>query len=133
MHLKAIKQILIEAGIGQEPGEEGGLPEVHLYQSPEPTAKPTILILDEFNGVQVNEDLPGYYRTSPQVVVAATRFQAGHDLAQKIFRELKVSSLKVEGLTIKELRPKHMPVNYRKSEGKVVEFSTNFFYVFVNE
>lgn len=132
MHLNAIKDLIVELGIGRNPTDAGDLPPVFIHQSPPLEGSiPTILIMDQFGGVPVNSELPDYYRTSPQIAITSNRLQTGQALADRIFKELKAFGLKKGDLMIKELRPKHMPMSYRKNEGKAYEFSINYFFVFV--
>lgn len=134
MHLEFIEKRLIELGICDDFNGSRGLAKAYLYQIPamEHSEDAVVGIMPDMTPVQVDEELPGYYKTEVQVIVASKQIQQGNELANEISKGLTFANLSDENVLIKKCQPKHLPAMYRKNASSAYEFSTNFKVVFVN-
>jgi len=134
MYLEIISQRLVSEGICASFNVNNGLPKVFERQLPQiPSDSETVVaVMPDMDPVTHDEELPGYYKTEVQVIVASKRIQPGNELANKIVKSLDFANLGNEDVLIKKCKPKHLPVQYRKNKSSAYEFSTNFKIVFVN-
>lgn len=91
------------------------------------------LLRNPLVGVPVDGDLPGYYRTTMQVVVRHTAHDAGEDLARAIQRRLTMFNRRfldpdtnVLLMRVNYLYPAALPIRFPRSVGGGIEWSLNF-------
>jgi len=99
-----------------------------------------VLIRAPLDGVKVQYDLPGYYKTKIQVIVRARSTKAGDDLAKQISGLLTIGQRTINASALVDsefelhfnfMRPNSWPIIYPRSDGNALEWSINFDCCFV--
>lgn len=122
--LDIVADRLIAAGLGV-PGET-----LFIYHSPE-QIKRCLLILPSLDGVELDEELPGYKKMPFQVIVRDMDYQSGLTLAKKVVSALNLSRQSVNGVEIKRMRATHDPIAFPIPDSDVIEVSVNMWTAFV--
>lgn len=85
-----------------------------------------VLLKPPLTGTRINYELPGYFKTSIQVVARAHDYATGQALIKHAVDALLITSdTLIETLTIRYLRPRHQPVAFPISEGNFLEFNVS--------
>lgn len=85
-----------------------------------------VLLKLPLTGTKINYELPGYFKTSLQVVARSHDYAQGLDLVKRAVAALLITTDTVVGaMTIRFLRPKHQPVAYPLSLGNFIEFNVS--------
>lgn len=90
------------------------------------TVKSGILIRPDYLGTPYDHELPGYYRTSFQVIVRDPGHAEGQTLADKVCVILNKERTVIGSMQVHYIRPSERPYVYPASEGDYLEFSTYF-------
>lgn len=128
MNIDAFGDLLEDAGLGTKG--------VDLFKHEMPDdAKVGILLRLPYEGVPIDHELPGYFRTKFQVIVRAARDATGWDLANRIQAALTFGErdLTVEGSVVMRAnfcRPRTLPLSYQRSDGNGKEWSIHFDFCF---
>lgn len=99
--------------------------DLFLYQMPS-TVSVGILLLTPLSGTEIDYYLPGYRKTTFQVIVRHTDHVEGQALAELISATLTLANKQLTNMNVNYIRPKHEPVVYPVSEGDFLEFSVNY-------
>jgi hypothetical protein len=91
-----------------------------------PTKHKGILLIGSTAGGQIDEELPGYYRGSFQLIVREKDHVKGKELALKAIKALSIQNQQVGEVKLNYVRARHLPVFYKRSEGGSLEWSVNF-------
>lgn len=135
MNLKAIAAYLERRRLGTR-GQS-------LFVANMPTeCKNGILLMGGYHGTRIDHYLPGYIDTEFRLVVRATDFDAGFDLAKRASDALQTHQELVlpgapgreghPGMAIKQLLPMNEPRDYRRSVGGFWEFEVDMQISYVN-
>jgi hypothetical protein len=119
MNLQSISTYLAEANLGVE-GET-----LFINQMPG-NCNVGMLLRGAPSGTQIDHELPGLYKTAFQVICRAPDYLDGKDLADDVFHLLNVLETVIGDEHYLYLRPRHLPISYRPSDGDYVEWSMNF-------
>jgi hypothetical protein len=83
-------------------------------------------------GVKVDPDMPGYHKTSLQMVVRAATSSTAEELAQLVSDSLETETMTtIEKVRINHIRPRHLPIPFPRSGGDYYEAVVNFDLCFV--
>lgn len=92
-----------------------------------------IMLRNPLSGIDIEHELPGFYKSDPQVVVRSQRFDTGESKAAAVIKALSITQTrKVLGpnskpsMTINYVRARHLPIMYPRSDGNGREWSINF-------
>lgn len=120
MKLEIVSKLIHEAGIARE-GKD-----LFVGHMPEAVESGVLLIAPQ-TGETIDEELPCYRKSRFQIIVRASRREAGIACAKMLMDELTVSNTKLSsGDFIVKMRPRHEPVIYPVSEGDYLEISVNY-------
>jgi hypothetical protein len=101
-----------------------------------------ILVRAPLQGIPVDHNLPGYYKTSIQVIVRAQKHDRGDALAKAVTDALTTHQRKVypadparylPTITLNHMLPETLPIKYPRSDGNGIEWSINFTVAYVME
>jgi hypothetical protein len=119
MNMMPLIQRLEAAGVGA--------PGTSLFINIMPTeCELGVLLKPPLTGTKIDYELPGYFKTSLQVVARSHDYNTGLLLAKQAVTALLITSdTVVDNMTIRFLRPKHQPVAFPLSEGNFIEFNVS--------
>ena len=92
-----------------------------------------IMVRLPMRGVEVDPNLPGYFKTTLTAIVRCTEFVAGATKAQEMMRALTVYDEAVGDIYVKQMYPCTLPTPYPLSDGNQYEIQVNIELVFVGE
>lgn len=116
MNLFAMLDILESKGLGVK--------EESLFISMMPAGvNKAIMLRDPLTGTVIDHELPGYYRTTFQMIIRATGHAEGETRAKAAVSELTFEEETVAGMYFRYCRPETLPVVYPLSDGNLLEFS----------
>lgn len=85
-----------------------------------------VLLKPPLTGTKIDYELPGFFKTSLQVVARSHDYSTGLALCKQAVAALLITTDTVVGpMTIRFLRPKHQPVAFPLSEGNFIEFNVS--------
>lgn len=90
-----------------------------------------ILVIGPESGTMIDHHLPGYRRTSFQLIIRANEYGSGEERAEKISESLTGDGISMQGMYVKRVHPRHEPIVFPSSKGDLLEFSVNFDIVYV--
>lgn len=90
-----------------------------------------VLLLNSLSGAAIDHELPGYRRSTFQVIVRHQDYDEGEALARTVAGILTMEYETFTGVTTRYVRPKHDPVVYPVSKGDNLEFSVNYEAVYI--
>lgn len=83
-----------------------------------------VLLRPPLTGTQIDHELPGYYKTTLQVIARSHDYEEGLALVNKAVKALTIKNdTQLQSLFVRYLRPCHKPVSFPLSEGNFIEFS----------
>lgn len=103
--------------------------DIFIYQMPNTVSK-AVLIRQAEGGDPLDWNLPGYYRTTFQVIVRHSDPEQGMALALQVSEAFTVSGITIGNMKVIHFLPKNRPFVFPVSEGDLLEFSINFDAVF---
>lgn len=124
MKLEPVLQKLVDDGLGVA-GQD-----LFVHRMPD-TVTVGALLLSKLSGTPIDHELPGYRKTSFQVIVRHTDYVQGEQLAEQISSALTIRNAQVGSLKVKYIQPMHEPVIFPISEGDHLEISVNYDAVYV--
>lgn len=97
---------------------------------PAGVSRAVLVLLDHYDG-EADQEIPGRYFQPYQLVVRDPDSSAGLVRANELMVLLR-REIPVELDTVKMInsRPRHLPLDYRRSDGDLIEWSLNFDAVF---
>lgn len=107
-------------------GKVSGLEKTIFINAMPATVKKGILVRQDYQGIQYQHELPGYFKTSFQVIVRNPDFVEGQTLAEVVSITLNKERTAIGSMQVMYIRPKHKPIAFPASEGDFFEFSVNF-------
>lgn len=90
------------------------------------SVKKGILVRVDYQGIPVDHELPGYFKTSFQVIVRNPDYVEGQTLADKVCVILNKERAVVGSMQLHYIYPAERPFVFPASEGDYLEFSTVF-------
>jgi hypothetical protein len=120
MNLLPLAQRLEDAGIGIQ-GES-------VFINSIPAECPQgVLLRNKLQGTLIDHELPGYYKTSFQLIVRSTSYVGGEELIGQVFDALTVERpAQIGPMLFKFMRPKSLPAVFPLSKGNLLEFAADF-------
>lgn len=82
-----------------------------------------ILLREELTGTVIDYELPGYYRTSFQIVVRDIEYDSAKVKMKQVIDNLTLVEVPLDMMWIKFCRPRTTPGAYQQTPGSQVEFS----------
>ena len=95
--------------------------------------KDGILLRSPLNGTDIDFELPGYYKTTFNVIVRGHDYAIAAAKMQSVMTALCFFETPLEGVHYKYVRPKSLPVTFPVSEGNFYEIQVSFDANFVGE
>ena len=90
-----------------------------------------ILLRNKLQGTPVNYELPGYYKTTFQLVVRSNDYTLGNQSVNDVVAALTLQEVNIDTMHIKFMRPKTLPVVFPISKGNLLEFALDMEIVFI--
>lgn len=84
-----------------------------------------ILLRDPTSGTKIDYELPGYRKTSFQLIVRNKAFVEGKTLINAAAAALTLGEALLPNMAIKYMRPTHEPISFPLSAGNNNEFVVN--------
>ncbi|MCG5512858.1 minor capsid protein [Ectothiorhodospira shaposhnikovii] len=97
------------------------------------TVRRGILITEPLTGTMIDPELPDYYKTRINLIVRSQTYEDGLALAETLVDRLKLNETRMQGVLVKYMHPRHLPVPYPISDGENLEISVSFDVVFVKD
>lgn len=132
MRYEILEQLIVDAGLGI-PGQT-----LFTHHMPAEVDK-GILLRGPLAGIEVDNCLPGYYKTDIQAIVRAQTFSAGQTLSENVVTALIHNQSKTYSLhdpdpssplrqviKINHFLLKALPIIYPRSDGNSLEWSLHF-------
>lgn len=85
-----------------------------------------ILLRNKLSGTAVDYELPGYYKTTFQLIVRTQDYAAGDALIEGVIDALTLSNKALGTMSFIYMRPITMPVVFPLSKGNLLEFAADF-------
>lgn len=126
MDMVVLAKVVHDAGLAKMEGRDRN---IFVHQMPEDVLR-GVLFRQPDGGDEINWYMPGYYRTSFQVVVRESDYQAGMKLAEDISAALTVRNKMLGNYCVTHILPKNKPFVFPRSSGDLLEFSVHFDAVF---
>lgn len=125
MKLEAVADKLVSAGLGLVVGKN-----LFVHHIPA-DATPGVMLRFYFGGTDIDPELPGYRKTSFQMIVRDSNYARGMNLAKSISTVLNSdttpAALSIPGITqVNYIRPRSEPFVYPLSAGSQWEFLVTF-------
>lgn len=89
-----------------------------------------ILLRNKLQGTRIDYELPGYYKTSFQVIVRSENYASGEAKIASVLSSLTMRDIQVDSMYVKYMRPITRPVVFPLSNGNLLEFASDFDIVF---
>ncbi|MCP1540060.1 minor capsid protein [Methylorubrum extorquens] len=109
-----------------------GTPGIDIFEDQMPAdCRTGVLLKLPLQGIDIDHELPGYFRGKVQAIVRAQKAEDGDRLAKRVmdaltlYRHGLVDKEGREVLFINHMRPKTLPIIYPRSEGNGKEWSIN--------
>jgi hypothetical protein len=90
-----------------------------------------IMLRSPLAGTKIDHELPGFYKTSFQLVVRANSYQDGESRAKTAVDVLTLHETQIGEMLFKYIRPRTLPVVFPISKGNLLEFAVDFDVAFV--
>lgn len=117
-------QVLDSEGLGV-PGKS-----LFIYHSPD-NVRNCILIIDSLDGVERDENLPGYKKSEFSVIIRHTVYQSAMTIAKQVVKALDLHRLTVNGIYVNRMRATRDPIAFPIPDSDVIEVSVNLWAAFV--
>lgn len=85
-----------------------------------------VLLRNPLRGTKIDYELPGYYKTTFQLIVRSPNYAVGEQLIQEVIAALTLAETQVGPLYVRYMRPLTKPVVFPISKGNLLEFATDF-------
>jgi hypothetical protein len=89
-------------------------------------AKTAIMLRTPLSGVEIDHELPGYFKTHFIVVARAPEYVAALDLMKSVMTALTLYDEDVDTINVKYMRPATLPVSFPVSDGNFYEVQVRF-------
>lgn len=89
-------------------------------------ARKGVLVRQDYLGIQYVPELPGYFKTSFQIIVRNPDYVEGETLAKNVSVTLNQERVVIGSMQMLYIRPRHKPIVYPASQGDLLEFSVSF-------
>lgn len=86
-------------------------------------SSPAILISDPLTGIETDQELRGFYKSTFDIVVRDTNYQKGEALCKAVVEAISLESKAIGEVKFYYIRGDHLPVSYPASEAGIIEFS----------
>ena len=119
MNLLPSANLLEEAGIGIK----GKTLFINMIPAEASTG---ILLRNDLKGTNIDYELPGYYKSTYQLIARAPNYSDGEALIKSAVLALTIKvETQVETQRFKYMRPDRLPVVFPLSKGSLLEFAVN--------
>lgn len=128
MKLDSIAQLLVLKGNVTDRNVDNA-PRLFIYKSPvesRATSDLHVVLIPSLNGFSSNDETPNYHKGSLQLIVTASRYDEGYDLATALSTDLTLYGQELTDMYVYRCTPRHLPISYRANEQNAIEFSVNF-------
>lgn len=105
------------------------LPRLYLYESPVESRLDSTLhamLISDLRGFSFNDETPNYHKGRVQLIVTASDYDEGYDLASALSADLTLYGQDLRDMYLYRCVPVNLPISYRKNEQNAIEFSVNF-------
>ncbi len=89
-------------------------------------AKTAIMLRAPLTGVEINHELPGYFKTHFVVVTRAPEYVAALDAMNAVMNALTLYDAELDTINVKYLRPATLPASFPVSDGNFYEVQVRF-------
>jgi hypothetical protein len=104
--------------------------DIFVFNAPD-KVRNCLLVLDSLDGIERNEDLPGYKKANFSVIVRNVDYQSAVTIANQVVSVLDLSRLSVDGVLVQRMRATHDPIPFPVPDSDVIEVSVNLWAAFV--
>jgi len=85
-----------------------------------------VMLRGSHAGNDANQDIPGLFTTTVQVIVRDKNPATGYSRATAIARAIRMREVDVDGLHFFYVLPRHLPIQYPRDQGGLIESSINY-------
>lgn len=114
MNLLALLDLLAAAGLGVV-GESLFVHSMPLQ------ANRAVMLRQNLTGTPIDHELPGFYKSSFQVIVRTPTYKDGESLAKSVMAALTLSEAQIGDMYVRYCRPVATPVPYPLTDGNMIE------------
>jgi hypothetical protein len=84
------------------------------------------LLTLETSGAQVDHEITGVFKQRIQTIVRHPSFAEGYAMSRALFDMLNLAETQIGDYHFYYIRPRHLPIYYRRGDGDQLEFSVNY-------
>lgn len=88
--------------------------------------KAGILLRSPLAGTDIDHELPGYYKSTFNVIVRGHDYQTAAAKMEQVMKTLCFFETEISGIHYKYVRPKSLPVTFPVSDGNFYEIQVSF-------
>lgn len=118
MNLMPFADVLVAEGLGVK-GQT-------LFISMLPVGKNGLLLRDKLTGTAIDHELPGYYKTSFQLIARSTDMVTGQQLIDAAVQAITLQETQLGVMLMRYSRPQALPAVFPLSDGNLYEFNVWF-------
>lgn len=89
-------------------------------------AKKAIMLRSPLTGVDIDHELPGYFRSPFMVVVRSPEYTSALELMREVMLALTIYNQDLDGMSVKHMYPTTLPISFPVSDGNFYEVQVNF-------
>jgi hypothetical protein len=93
-------------------------------------AKTAIMLRSPLSGVDIDHELPGYFKSGFMVIVRSPEYTTALAKMQEVMLALTLYNEELDGMSVKCMYPTSLPISFPVSEGNFYEVQVNFFIAF---
>ncbi len=123
---------ILEIAAGRLEAANLGAPgrDLFIFYAPD-NVKRCILLVESLDGIQRDEDLPGYKKVFFNAIVRHSDYNSAVTIAKQVVSALDLHRLSVDGVWVKRMRATHDPIPFPVPDSDVIEVSVNLWAAFV--
>lgn len=84
-------------------------------------ARKAIMLRQNLTGTPIDHELPGFYKSSFQVIVRTSGYKEGETFAKQVMDALTLSEAQIGDMYVRYCRPVATPVPFPMSDGNLIE------------
>lgn len=89
-------------------------------------AKTAIMLRSPLSGVQIDHELPGYYKCQFMAIVRSPEYTTALARMQEVMLMLTIYNEELDDISVKHMYPVTLPISFPVSEGNFYEVQVNF-------
>ena len=82
-----------------------------------------LLLRDKLTGTKIDHELPGYYKTSFQLIARSPNMLTGQTLIKSAVDAITLAETQLDDMLVRYMRPQTLPSVFPLSDGNLYEFN----------